>query len=103
MKEKNLTEKAFTLLSEKILITKQSARYVNYPGTMGSLLSVFKCADFLKDYRFYNSYKGRPDGLGSIRAFEDMTESNLYHYVYWRTQFWRTITSKQNENTFLYT
>ena len=41
MKEKNLTEKAFTLLSEKILDHEAISRYVNYPGTMGSLLSVF--------------------------------------------------------------
>ena len=81
---KEFNGKAFIVV-RKILITKQSARYVNYPGTMEPFVR-FKCAIF-KDYRFYNSYKGRPDGLGSIRAFEDMTESNLYHYVYWRTQF----------------
>jgi hypothetical protein len=88
MKEKNLTEKAFTLLSEKILDHEAISKVRELSRDNGEpFVRFFKCADFLKDYRFYNSYKGRPDGLGSIRAFEDMTESNLYHYVYWRTQF----------------
>ena len=45
-----------------------------------------ECGEYLKDFVLSDASFGSQRNLKEIKSFEDMTQENLFYYVYWRTQ-----------------